>query len=79
MKKERRYMVTFETNGQGTTTRRVFSMRADAMRFAQHITTAGMAWPAEAFIQAQRRESQFDEWEDYGAEFCIWDQRTRGR
>jgi len=86
--KERRYMVTFESNGMDTTTRRVFSTLADAQGFARRITTDGTAWPAEAFIQRQRRESQFHEWDDQGAEVCIlegrdtrfsmnwWDQRT---
>ncbi len=72
---ELRYMVVFESNGQGTRAGRVFSMHADAMRFAQRITTDGTAWPAEAFIQEQRRESRFHEWEDHGAEICILEGR----
>lgn len=59
---ETRYIVEYETDGEGSIKRAAFIVEKSARVFAQRVTTDGQAWPSEARIIRERREGCNYEW-----------------
>jgi hypothetical protein len=59
---ETRYIVEYETDGEGSARQTAFIVEKSAREFSRRITTDGRAWPSEARIFRERRESCNHEW-----------------
>ena len=58
-----RFVVEYETNGEGTMRSVPFPSRSLAVRHAKLVTTNDTAFPAEARINKETRTSIYAEWE----------------
>ncbi len=69
MTQRRRFIVEYETNGEDSMCFAEFPTKDEATAFAARITTDDTAWPAEARIFGEYRESEWHRWQqDYGCD-----------
>ena len=58
-----RYLLEYETNGDGTMVEVYRPTLTAARRHARRLVDRGIAWPPEVRIWREQRDSQYEDWE----------------